>query len=275
VTSPRPEEAAALAVLGQLLGAIGVWRDDGGQDGFHDFDLRFKDRGVVAVEVTGATDPASRQFLSRVEQLDWQVDDLTQSWSINLSAAADPRRVRGQLPGLLRQLERRGVEAFDARRHEGGDGVIDQLAALQVLRGAAIGVLAGGRQRILPNTLPRIGYGSPGLANEVVAGAASREDNRRKLRAANASGARQAHLFIWVDGHNVPAAAVLRAAGLPFALPDLPTEIDAVWLAALHATPISEDTAAASPAVTISRLWFCPRGGPWQDRTPDMRSPAL
>jgi len=74
----------------------------------------------------------------------------------------------------------------------------------------------------------------------IVRHAAERPDNAHKLGLATAAAER--HLLIWVDHARLDVRAAMQVGErknlLPDAVPDLPCEIDVVWLALAMANPI-------------------------------------
>jgi hypothetical protein len=90
--------------------------------------------------------------------------------------------------------------------------------------------------------------GDPGAVNLLVAERA--EPKREKLARAKADSASRCHLFVWLDGTQ-PGAELAVAKMPPPPAPEIPSEIDVVWLA----TP---------PLATPEKLWRARPSAGWE-----------
>jgi hypothetical protein len=90
--------------------------------------------------------------------------------------------------------------------------------------------------------------GDPGAVNRLVAERA--EPKREKLARAKAGNATECHLFVWLDGTQ-PSAELAVAKMPPPPAPEVPSEVDVVWLA----TP---------PLAAPEKLWRARRSAAWE-----------
>ncbi len=90
--------------------------------------------------------------------------------------------------------------------------------------------------------------GDPGAVNRLVAERA--EPKREKLARAKADSASECHLFVWLDGTQ-PGAELAVSTMSPPPAPEIPSEVDVVWLA----TP---------PLATPEKLWRARPSAGWE-----------
>jgi len=77
-----------------------------------DFQIVYEDRAAGAVEVTAASDSGSIELWNLVNGKDerWIEPDLEGGWCATLFPEARAKRVKAELPSLLKQLEQEGVK---------------------------------------------------------------------------------------------------------------------------------------------------------------------
>lgn len=109
---PRAEERLAMKVIGSVLpGAVVALHDDNSSAGLFDLTLTYPDGLSAAVEVTTATDGVitAQWEAIRRPSARWIDGSLVGGWRVCLRPGIDIRRVRSQLPHLLRRLEADGT----------------------------------------------------------------------------------------------------------------------------------------------------------------------
>lgn len=215
--------------------------DDGSRPGMHDLDIDLPDGTVAAVEVTAAADPASIELWNIVNGGDdrWIVPELAGGWMVSLLPSARAKRVKAELPDLLRQLEDAGDVRFGFGWREPGH---PRLVALKDL-----GAVSGSRG---DTDFPGVIYLTIELPRERQGGFVSTEASAVGLWLADflahpqqadvlaklaRSGADDRHAFVILPGFTTAPFAVSdllwREDGpLPSSPPVLPAEVTHVWL---------------------------------------------
>jgi hypothetical protein len=231
-------EVAGEIARAVLDGALAVPRDVlGGPPNLHDLDVVLRDGSTIPVEVTIATNPAVRQLWAAVGKQRWDIPGLRSSWSLDISPDTRINELRRALSPLLGELERRGVDRFNAS--EPHDEPMSDLGRLGVRFAKAV--------RGLPE--PMVLVGSVGPADfvdgsdicDAVEHEAAKTDNRNKLLAAGGG-----DLFVWVDPHAANAYAALSGTvSIPRRPPRLPDGINSVWAARYIMRPSGRPGAAA------------------------------
>jgi hypothetical protein len=113
----RSYEQLAAQILEQVLGGQVKWRDvPGAAPNTHDFDLHLPNGDIVAVEVTQVTNEEERAFWSPKHKKTWLASSLCKSWALDVDPAKYRHKDRSDIEGLLKEMERLGVEAFGLRR---------------------------------------------------------------------------------------------------------------------------------------------------------------
>lgn len=204
----------------------------------HDFDATLSDGRTVALEVWSATVGEVAGMWAAMDVLDWESDELAQSWSVALAAAR-----RGQAGPRVRQFHREAPRLFVALEPEvglgGGDiigrpppalspnalAAIDRLKALGVRHASVMGTLPSARRRLNVGTSGLVGATDGSSINVAVAEAC--RDNSAKLARAQAD---ERHLFMWVDWTEPASEAAMSAFTPPKEVPPLPSTIDVVWV---------------------------------------------
>jgi len=104
----RGEEAWARSILAKALGAEVTHHDTGVRRSMYDLEIRYSDGRVGAAEVVAAADGESialwREMNDR-EDRRWQVPELVGGWGVGLFPHARAKRIRAELPRLLKRLE--------------------------------------------------------------------------------------------------------------------------------------------------------------------------
>lgn len=221
----REETSAAELVAAHISGREIVSRSQG-----HDFDIRLANGQLVALEVTQAMVAEEIEAWKLLAGRDWQPKLVTMHWHLSVVKVPNVRQLVAAVEAQLVVLEGHEVYAMDrAEPPEAGTDSPDALRAIQEL-----GRLGVRRASGFPETPPSITIGSTStgttssdLVNRAVEAEAQKEDNRRKLREADAD---EAHLFVWIDSTK-EQASVAMSDDAPPAAPVLPTEITTAWVA--------------------------------------------
>jgi hypothetical protein len=206
----------------------------------YDLDVLHRDRPYATCEITSAVDSEFTEFWHLLHNSGqrWIDKRLSGGWIVDVPPSARVRRLLRELPGLLEQLEARGIRQFGA----GADPPDLQRSAAELrVKQATQGETNHPGSIYVNPELPLErtgGYagGSGDALSEWVAGflrAPKREDVRKKLAA---SGAAETHAFIlvapWSDvPFGVMDLLIRDDAPLPVAPPALPEAIGQVWVA--------------------------------------------
>jgi hypothetical protein len=262
---PAPEELAAADVVAGALG--GRWESRDGEDdppGMHDFDVILPHGRCIALEVTSAIDGAvvalsDAAFGREGRQQRWPAAGLANDWVVTIPQR--PVRVAEMMSAMLPILE-----AFEEHGHADVDPHItyayvsprSEMPAPVVEAARRMVDLGVTRARVLAPradddaevfvTISGGFAGDPGAVNRLVAERA--EPKREKLTRAKADRASECHLFIWLDGTQ-PGAELAVATMPPPPGPDIPLEVDVVWLA----TP---------PLAMPEKLWRARQSAGWE-----------
>jgi hypothetical protein len=261
---PAPEElAAAEVVAGVLCGRWELRDGEGDPPGMHDFDVILPDGRRIALEVTSAIDGAvvalsDAAFGREGRQQRWPAPGLENDWIVTIPQR--PVRVAQMMNAMLpivKSFEDHGHAdvdphinyAYVSPRSEMPAAVVEAARRMVELGVTRARVLArAARDAELFVTISGGFAGDPGAVNRLVAERA--EPKRDKLARAKADSASESHLFVWLDGTQ-PGAEMAVAKMPPPPAPEIPSEIDVVWLA----TP---------PLATPEKLWRARRSAGWE-----------
>ncbi|MEN3272641.1 MAG: hypothetical protein V7636_1402, partial [Actinomycetota bacterium] len=113
-----------------------IQHDDGSVDSMHDLDIRHRDGRVAAVEVTADVDPEATVLWNLMNGGGrWVEPELAGGWMVELELRARAKRIRSELPGLLRQLEKGGVSEVSIRRsRSSSDERVEHASSLGIRR---------------------------------------------------------------------------------------------------------------------------------------------
>ncbi len=260
----REELAAANVVAGALCGRWESRDGEGDPPGMHDFDVILPDGRRIALEVTSAIDAAAvalsdAAFGREGRQQRWPAPGLVNDWIVTIPQR--PVRVAEMMSAMLPILEvfeehgHADVDphinyAYVRPRSEMPAAVVEaarRMVELGVTRARVLAPRADGDAEMFV-TISGGFAGDPGAINRLVAERA--EPKRDKLARAKANSASECHLFVWVDGTQ-PGAELAVAKIPPPPAPEIPSEIDVVWLA----TP---------PLATPDKLWRAQHSAGWE-----------
>jgi hypothetical protein len=197
--------------------------------------------------------------------VDWQVENLTRSWSVSLDAARPSHagaRVRNFRRNAPKWLEILNVEVgwvsrdwfggpADATLSPEAQEAVAELKALGVRSGSPIDTMKGARASIVVGTVGPSGWTDGRSINAAVEKAAL--DNAEKLSLANAD---EHHLFVWIDSTDNAGEAAMVTFSIPDQGPQLPDAVDVVWVA-LWMRDINALT-------NVHSLWRTNQGGLWE-----------
>ena len=225
--SADDNERDAADLVASVVGGSPHWRDTRVAPHKHDYDIVLPDASVIALEITRQTSQADHEFqgiLDREKKQDWRFSRLRNDYSIVINAPSGGNRVGKRINDLLRQL-RREVPALleEVEQTEADVSVIplrgpvtplqERLHALQVVAVSPQGPAAsedGGMVYL-------VRWVAPVSVGDEIPAAAERHIGRKAanlLNRAEATGASEAHLFVWLEpGPNSQAPPVATAAG--------------------------------------------------------------
>lgn len=239
-------EDARARLMSRLLGGIPRRHDYNDGTPRHDFDIRMPDGSVIALEVTQHVVFVREQQRGELGKRTWQFPDLQRDWFADVLQTASVRQLHQQLPGLLGLLERRSVRTRTLTRAalrgsgEVTGGIAGGLAQLGVLSCRSYEADAQHGSIYVDPLVEPTSSGVNSAAEVVTCHALSAKDNAYKL--GRAGSAAERHLLIWVDHAALDASAAMqvgeRHQQLPSDVPELPDEIDVVWLALSVVIPI-------------------------------------
>jgi hypothetical protein len=206
--------------------------------GVHDFDLRYPDGTIAAVEVTASTNQEINDTVAAIESKRRGGRFLNarmcrNGWIVHPLADASINRLRTDLDAYLARIEAAGLTEFfswtDASDCEAVSVILRDLR----IEAGSVFAWKGDRQ---------IGIADPGQGGEIapqhvqraVEVEAKKRDNQKKL---SRSGAIETHLFVYVDSRNYLPWVSLISGPPPVEPPQLPPEIARVWAVARTRTP--------------------------------------
>lgn len=227
------ERIAKLVVETVLFGSRMEYREDQ-SDGSHDFDVHLPDGSLHALEVTAAVDQVWEE--TRVAVLDDRRSGpfikarLCESdWYIHPARDARIATIREHADAYLRDIEKLGLERFFCPVHSFEYEPVRKIwEDLRVDAGSHFRWKTPG---LIGLALPMAegGIVTSAHVQTVVRAEATKEDNRKKLRA---SGAPQRHLFVFVPMSNFMPWVALRDQDPPQDPPPLTDEVTHIWAVA-------------------------------------------
>ena len=245
IRTEKIETIVKLVFENMLPGAEMMFRDDQSH-GEYDFDLRYRDGTLAAVEVTESTDERQQQTSAEIRNEKKggpviKAKKCQKTWMIFPIQNANISNIRKKADEYLSSLEQAGIERFSSyldavtSRRCKKLGIEKSIASpvpecienicvdLQLNSGLVVD--EGGTPEIFIHH--PVGGGAVGSSVAIKAGEreASKEDNRKKLGAAKID---KRHLVVYVD-IGLPWIALMTFEPPP-ALPELPEEITHIWL---------------------------------------------
>jgi hypothetical protein len=239
MTTIRPEEGWARECIRSALGDVEVrHRDDGSQPRIYDLEILYSDRSLAAAEVTAAADAESIELWNVINgDGRWVEPDLVGGCSVALVPQARARRLREDLPALLKKLEQQGVREVVVDPWRRGP-LVEEASSLGIThlyqgptdyRGSIYPTIELPSERS-GGMVDDNGEALPRWLNEWIR-QPNQADNLQKLRD---SGADESHLFVILPGFADAPFAVTdllmrEGAPLPTLAPSLPSPVTHVW----------------------------------------------
>lgn len=221
-------EAVAKRVLEAILpGATLVYRSAQANREY-DFDLRYSDGTVAAVEVTAAVDQTLTETIAAVRSKKkggsiFKATACKKSWLIFPAKGASINTIRTAADGCLAHLENEGIDSFHCVSTS--PSVRNICCQLQVTGG---GVISSETEPTIQIAFP-IGGGAVGVTTATKTGEREswKPDNRRKLGAATMA---ERHFVVYLDAGNGLPWTALTSFAPPPVLTNTPDEITHLWL---------------------------------------------
>jgi hypothetical protein len=231
-----------------LLDGTYVLRDVDGAQGMRDLDVVLDGGGYVAVEVTGLMNGPYRAFIGA--KITRPAPSLSGTWVVHIDHQQDFRPFWKRAEQLFAGVEALGWDGIDLSPGRAEPVPVVELRGLGVQQAALVRGTEGG----IGLTDPNFNTIGPVDVSNGVAERLAQEDNRLKLGAA--ADAVERHLFVWAEMLHLAGAAMDVSTLLPDDRPELPEEVDVVWVAReLWVRPLDAD-----------RLWRYDASG-WSDET--------
>jgi hypothetical protein len=199
--------------------------------GEYDFDLKYQDGRLAALEVTASIDRAELELLAAIKRqtkgrTGLPTTKCRNSWIISVRSSARVNVLCQKLDTYLSALEMNGISNFSLNDLHIPE-VNEICAALHVDHGMVVRTSAPPAIYLTPSS----GGGFVDPLNAVEAGLreAWKEDNRKKL---GGSTCPERHLAVYIDLFDDSAWTAMHWSDPPAATPDLPAEINHIWLLA-------------------------------------------
>ena len=218
--------------------------DDGAQDSMVDLRIGDGDRIRASIEVTAAADSDSIELWKLINGSDdrWIVPALAGGWLVYFTPTARAKRIRAELPDLLADLERHGVDLVETDRPHASSDPLTARAANLGIENAQQGPTAypGVIYMSIQRPDERVGHllTAPDSAAANWVGTFLRAPERADvLSKLSRSGAAERHAYIVVPTFSTAPRPVVdllwrdETGSTPTAPPALPAEVTHVWLA--------------------------------------------
>lgn len=240
------EKAAKIVLEAALPGAKLTYRRQQSH-GEYDFDLQYPDGRLAAVEATISVDRLQMQTAaaihSRKKSPVISVSKLKSTWWITPAQNANINAIRSRIETCLATLEEAGIDEFSAfeiaaskqyREADLQEAFPDKIVS-QCVESMCNDLMLQSGGVISPDGPPKIILGHPSYGGAVGADCAInagkaeawKEDIRKKLGAAQQE---ERHVVIFVHPANGLAYTALADCDPPPTLPELPPEVDQIWL---------------------------------------------
>ena len=223
------EKVAKLILEASIPGAAMTFRCKQSNKEY-DFNLRYPNGDVAAVEATSSRDQIQTQTNAEVykKKKGGPVIDAVKckkSWIIFLSTNPQVKQIRKDADKYLAELEAAGLESFSCYRDSSNplECVRNIIDGLKLTSGKVISSTEA------PAKIYMVGSGGAGAFNATdatKAGEKEAEANKEKLGKA---GTNERHLVVYIDLMSLPHIA-LTDCDPPLVLPNLPDEITHIWL---------------------------------------------
>lgn len=239
-------ERASKTVLEAVLPGAKLTYRNQQSNGEYDFDLQYSDGRLAAVEVTTSVDQRQMQTSAAIHSKKKlpviAASQCRKTWMVTPMPNANVNVLRENVDKYLAALEGAGIDEFSVfevnesrqLKEAGLHGIFADKIVPECVESICDHLMLQGGGIISSDGPPKIilGYpiygGAVGAACAINAGKreAWKEDNRRKLNAAT----NERYLVVFIDATNGLAWTALTDCDPPDALPELPPEIDQIWL---------------------------------------------
>jgi len=227
----RYEETVAKQILEMVFpGAQMEYRSEQ-SNGEYDFDLRYPNDEIAAVEVTSSRDQALTQIHAEIFKRKGgsgiTAARCKMTWYVFPRPDAEINKIRNEADKYLADLEEEQIESFDwfdCSRGECPACIVTICNDLRLNRG--VGVQSSGTPQIRIQGV--VSGAAVGPTTATRAGEGEAEANRVKLGKAKTT---ERHLFVYIDQMNGSAFTALTSFEPPPVPPNLPAEITHIWLA--------------------------------------------
>lgn len=240
-------EKSAKIVLEAVLPGAKLTYGDQQSHGEYDFDLQHPDGRFAAVEVTTSVDQRQMLTLAAIHSKRKSpviaVSQCKKTWMITPMQNAKINTIRAKADTYLAVLEDAGIsqfsafEAYESKqiREAGLEEMFGGRVVPQCVESICDDLMLQGGGVISPEGSARIILGFPGYGGAVGADCAInagkteawKKDIRKKLGAAATN---ERHLVVYIHVMNGLAWTALSDCDPPPTLPELPPEIDQIWL---------------------------------------------
>ncbi len=239
-------ERDAADLVSSVIGGSPELHDTGRISGRHDYNIVMPNGSVIALEVTRHTSQADHEFqgvLKKEKKRHWRFPNLTNDYSVTIDTPTNREGIGTCIRDLLKCLHREVPSLLEEERSEPEPDLTfisphGQVSPLKKnLRGLGITevVLLGTAESQdggMVNIVPR--YPPITVGDEIPAAAKKGIDRKaaRLMSSAEAAGASEAHLFVWLEHgpHSQAPVAVMLGGHCPECVPRL-CDLDAVWVA--------------------------------------------
>jgi len=221
-------ETIAKRVLETILPGASLEYRQTQSHGEYDFDLHYGDGSKAAVEVTAAMDETLMKTVGAIHSKraggsTIQAKVCKKSWIIFTANGSSIRRIRTDADSCLAELEKEGIDRFFC---VSSSSTVQKVCCHLEITGGGV-ISSNGNPTIHIAGPGGGGAVGPSLAIEAGERAALKQDNRRKLGAAQTT---ERHLVVYVDGSNGLAWTALTSFVPPAIPPRIPDEITNLWL---------------------------------------------
>lgn len=233
----RPEEARAQRLIAATLGRTVHLHDDGSANSMYDLRIGPSDRPQVAIEVIGAVNPDYTRTWNTGAARGPITTTGRAEWLIFLADGTVVERLRRRIGGLVRRMEAAGWQETD------GSNVLNQFKHDELTQDLlSEGVLAVYCTDSDGSGIVQFGQrgdgGAPDHAGATlvpwISAFLRHKDRKDVVDKLEASGAAERHVFVNVGFKGAPFATWNYLVGpierLPVGAPDLPPEVDQVWI---------------------------------------------
>jgi hypothetical protein len=222
------EQVAKLILEAAIPGSVMTFRTEQSHMEY-DFDLRYPNGEVAAVEATSSMDQTRMQTSARIfnkKKGGSHINPVSckKSWRI-YPLCNEIRKIREKADEYLARLEAEGLEEFDIDRMHGSPECVRKICVdLNLRSGMVFG--STGVQPVISIT-GILGSSAVDATTATEAGEKEAEANKEKLGKAQTN---ERHIVVYIHQVNSSPFAAFTGLEPPSVLPNLPDEITHIWL---------------------------------------------